>query len=101
MSMDTKAISLCYSIDKYKIRQRAIEAGVLVVTTHFYCKTKDEDLKMKVHDEFVDRIQEQDLVFFFKHRDNLYHIVSDLVGKKEDREVINIMLKDLKQRLTK
>ena len=52
-----------------KMRQKAIQSGILVVLVYSYLNTNNERLKQYIHDELLERMDEQDLQLHFEFED--------------------------------
>ena len=53
------------TLEKNKLRQKAIDAGILVVVVFILSETKNEHLMSYVQEEFFEKIDEQDFEYHF------------------------------------
>ena len=68
-----------YSLDKYKIRQKAIDAGVLIGVTHTMLYSKYPELVELINEEFIELIGEHDIAHHQKNSQGFYAFMNNLL----------------------
>lgn len=74
---------------KAKMRQRAMDLGILIVLLHVFLNTPNPELKNYLQDEFVDRLEEQDIEYHFTLNHSHYEKLSSVVTNCSYRQAID------------
>ena len=80
------------TMERIKLRQSAIDAGVLVIAAFIQCETKNKALKQYIHEQLLEKIEEPDFEYHFKKNLTHYTLVSDIITELEQRERIDQLL---------
>lgn len=91
--------------EKAKLRQQAMELGILIIMINVQLTSSNESLKQYINEEFFDRIEESDIDYHFmnnhKHYDKLSDIFQESDQKQKVDEVLNAratLLKESRER---
>lgn len=92
--------------EKAKMRQQAMDLGILTVMTHVQLSSEDnQQLQQYIHDEFIDRIEESDIEYHFLNNHSHYEQVSSIVEASHQKQRIDdslgkrlAVLKDCRER---
>ena len=87
------------TIDRTKIRQKAIDAGILVVCIYLMLQTKNEHLKTYIQEEFFEKVDEPDFDYYFKHNHSIYALVSSIVSDVNIRQSIDESMENRRAKL--
>jgi len=91
--------------EKAKLRQQAMELGILIIMINVQLTSSNESLKQYIDEEFFDRIEESDLDYHFmnnhKHYDKLSAFFQESDQKQKVDEVLHAratLLKESRER---
>ncbi len=91
--------------ERNRIRQKAQEAGILIIVVYIMMKTKNKLLYQYIEEEFFKKIEEQDIEFHFENYHSHYAIAQDIIIDSKDRQSIDqilgervVIIKDFRQK---
>lgn len=80
------------TLEKNKLRQKAIDAGILVVVVFLLGETKNLRLGDYIQEEFFEKIDEQDFEYHFIKNHTHYATASDIIVDVKHRQTIDELL---------
>lgn len=72
--------------ERNRIRQKAQEAGILIIVVYIMMKTKNKQLYQYIEEEFFKKIEEQDIEFHFENYHSHYAVAQDIIIDSQDRQ---------------
>ena len=73
------------TVENLRLKQRAIDSGVLVFVVYVLIETKNESLKKYIKEEFFEKVDESDFEYHFKKNHSHYAMVGDFVNSAKSR----------------
>ena len=80
------------TVENNKLRQKAMDAGILVVVVLILSETKNQNLRDYLQEEFFEKIDEQDFDYHFKNNHTHYATAGDIVTDVSHRQKIDELL---------
>jgi hypothetical protein len=80
------------TFERSRIRQKAQDAGILIIVLFIMNNTKNANLRKYVEDEFFGKIKEQDIDYHFEGNHSHYQIVADLITSAQCKQAIDQLL---------
>ena len=82
------------TLEKNKLRQKAMDAGILAVVVFILGESKNEHLRSYIQEEFAEKVDEQDFEYHFKKNHTHYATVSDIIVDVKHRQKIDELLSE-------
>ena len=67
------------TVENLRLRQRAIDSGVLIFVVYVMRESKNENLRKFIREEFFEKVDESDFEYHFKKNHSHYAMVGDFI----------------------
>tara|TARA_B110000285_G_C15110963_1_gene611084 strand:- start:432 stop:803 length:372 start_codon:yes stop_codon:yes gene_type:complete len=78
--------------EKAKLRQQAMELGILIIMINVQLTSGNESLKQYINEEFFDRIEESDIDYHFMNNHKHYDKLSDVFQESDQKQKVDEVL---------
>jgi hypothetical protein len=78
--------------EKAKLRQQAMELGILIIMINVQLTSSNESLKQYINEEFFDRIEESDIDYHFMNNHKHYDKLSDIFQESDQKQKVDEVL---------
>jgi transcriptional regulator of acetoin/glycerol metabolism len=75
--------------EKAKLRQQAMELGILIIMINVQLTSSNESLKQYINEEFFDRIEESDIDYHFMNNHKHYDKLSDIFQESDQKQKVD------------